>query len=93
MCQILRRLLEIHENEFGFHEVSFELQEDFGILDCGLRPGGAIGAYAPEGFRIGGIATLYQLQWTEFLKSKIQIQKSKIALNLQRNKNGLKKPF
>ncbi len=23
------------------------------IWDCGLRPGGAIGAYAPEGLRIG----------------------------------------
>ena len=32
----------------------------FSILDCSLRPVGAIGTYAPEGFRIGGIATLYQ---------------------------------
>ena len=34
---------------------------EFEIVDCGLRPGGAIGAYAPEGFWIGGIAALYQL--------------------------------
>jgi len=27
------------------------------ILDCGLRPGGAIKAYAPEGFRIDEIAS------------------------------------
>jgi hypothetical protein len=32
----------------------------FGILDFGLRPVGAIRAYAPEGFWISGIATLYQ---------------------------------
>ncbi|CAB1077313.1 hypothetical protein D1AOALGA4SA_5103 [Olavius algarvensis Delta 1 endosymbiont] len=49
----------------------------FGNLDCG--------------FWIYGTATLYQLQWIEFLKSKIQIQKSKIVLNLYWNRNGLKK--
>ncbi len=36
-------------------------------MDCGLRPVGGVGAYAPEGLRIYGIATLYQLYWTEYL--------------------------
>ena len=44
---------------------------------------GGVGAHGPEGLRICGIASLYQLEWTEFLKSKIQNPKS------MRNKSGI----
>jgi hypothetical protein len=38
--------------------------------------------------RICGIATLYQLKSTEFLKSKIQIQKSKITPTCEEQKRA-----
>ena len=48
-----------HNVVLNFHPIFIPLNLLFGaILDFGLRPGGAIGAYAPEGLRIYRIALL-----------------------------------
>jgi len=56
------RIVIISPTRFNSYDV---MSYFFGILDCGLQPGGAKWACAPEGFRIDGIAVLYFSYWTD----------------------------
>jgi hypothetical protein len=47
-----------HNEALNFIQFLFRLisdQAQFWIADCGLRPGGVIGAYDPEGLRIADL--------------------------------------
>ena len=57
---ILLRVMKIRQiMTLNFYPIFISLYQSVGrILDSGLRPEGAIGAYAPEGLRICCIALL-----------------------------------